>query len=385
MIDVQDKKKCCACSACYSVCPVNAIKMIEDEKGFKYPKVDMGKCINCGLCEKVCPIINEKNIENNPKAYACYNKDEYTRIQSTSGGIFTLLAKKIIQKGGVVFGASFGQEFNIVEHSYSENIKETAKFRGSKYLQSDMGDSYKKVKEFLMKERYVLFTGTPCQIEGLKNYLGKEYAKLYLQDIVCHGVPSPKIWREYKNYRSNNSKLTEMSFRSKKEEGWSKYHISMKFGNGKKYNTRHDKDTYIMAFLSHLALRESCTDCRFKKKNRVSDITLGDFWGINGINTKMNDEKGTSLVVINSLKGQELFDSIKDEIIYEEVNFENAIKENPSYIYSSKTNIKSEQFFMDINNNNFDKVVNRYIKNEKIYIKILRKIKQIVKNIKWNM
>ena len=245
-----------------------------------------------------------------------------------------------------------------------------------------MGDSYKKVKEFLIKERYVLFTGTPCQIEGLKNYLGKEYAKLYLQDIVCHGVPSPKIWREYKNYRSNNSKLTEMSFRSKKEEGWSKYHISMKFGNGKKYNTRHDKDTYIMAFLSHLALRESCTDCRFKKKNRVSDITLGDFWGINGINPKMNDEKGTSLVVINSLKGQELFDSIKDEIIYEEVNFENAIKENPSYIYSSKTNIKSEQFFMDINNNNFDKVVNRYIKNEKIYIKILRKIKQIVKNIK---
>ena len=323
-----------------------------------------------------------KNIENNPKVCACYNKDEYTRIQSTSGGIFTLLAKKIIQKGGVVFWASFGQEFNIVEHSYSENIKETAKFRGSKYLQSDMGDSYKKVKEFLIKERYVLFTGTPCQIEGLKNYLGKEYAKLYLQDIVCHGVPSPKIWREYKNYRSNNSKLTEMSFRSKKEEGWSKYHISMKFGNGKKYNTRHDKDTYIMAFLSHLALRESCTDCRFKKKNRVSDITLGDFWGINGINPKMNDEKGTSLVVINSLKGQELFDSIKDEIIYEEVNFENAIKENPSYIYSSKTNIKSEQFFMDINNNNFDKVVNRYIKNEKIYIKILRKIKQIVKNIK---
>lgn len=385
MINVQDKKKCCACSACYSVCPVNAIKMIEDEKGFKYPKVDMEKCINCGLCEKVCPIINEKNIENNQKAYACYNKDEYTRIQSTSGGIFTLLAKKIIQKGGIVFGASFGQEFNIVEHSYSENIKETVKFRGSKYLQSDMGDSYKKVKEFLMKERYVLFTGTPCQIEGLKNYLGKEYAKLYLQDIVCHGVPSPKIWREYKNYRSNNSKLTEMSFRSKKEEGWSKYHISMKFGNGKKYNTRHDKDTYIMAFLSHLALRESCTDCRFKKKNRVSDITLGDFWGINGINPKMNDEKGTSLVVINSLKGQELFDSIKDEIIYEEVNFENAIKENPSYIYSSKTNIKSEQFFMDINNNNFDKVVNRYMKNEKIYIKILRKIKQIVKNIKWNM
>lgn len=385
MIDVQDKKKCCACSACYSVCPVNAIKMIEDEKGFKYPKVDMEKCINCSLCEKVCPIINEKSIENNQKAYACYNKDEYTRIQSTSGGIFTLLAKKIIQKGGVVFGASFGQEFNIVEHSYSENIKETAKFRGSKYLQSDIGDSYKKVKEFLMKERYVLFTGTPCQIEGLKNYLGKEYAKLYLQDIVCHGVPSPKIWREYKNYRSNNSKLTEMSFRSKKEEGWSKYHISMKFENGKKYNTRHDKDTYIMAFLSHLALRESCTDCRFKKKNRVSDITLGDFWGINGINPKMNDEKGTSLVVINSLKGQELFNSIKDEIIYEEVNFENAIKENPSYIYSSKTNIKSEQFFMDINNNNFDKVVNRYIKNEKKYIKILRKIKQIVKNIKWNM
>ena len=281
MIDIQEKNKCCGCHACYNKCPKNAIEMIEDEKGFKYPKINNEKCINCGLCDKVCPIINNPKIQNEPKAYACINKDEKIRMQSTSGGIFTLLATVIINKGGVVFGASFNNDFKVI-HTYTETIEELEKFRGSKYLQSDINNSYKKAKDFLDNDRFVLFTGTPCQIEGFKSFLGKEYEKLYLQDIICHGVPSPKVWDEYKKYRENKAgaKLKGMSFRSKYGTTWGKYHVNMKFENDKNYDMFHNDDVYMKAFLNHLSLRESCTDCKFKKKNRLSDITLADFWGI---------------------------------------------------------------------------------------------------------
>lgn len=382
MIEIQGKKQCCACQACYNKCPKNAIEMIEDEKGFKYPKINKEKCINCGLCDKVCPIINNKKIENTPKAYACINKDEKIRMQSTSGGIFTLIAKAIINKGGVVFGASFNNEFGVY-HTYSETIGELEKFRGSKYLQSDIGNTYKKAKELLDGGRYVLFTGTPCQIEGLINFLGKEYEKLYLQDIICHGVPSPKVWKEYKEYRENksNSNLKNISFRSKEAEGWNKYHVNMKFENNKNYDSLHNDDVYIKAFLSHLSLRESCTDCKFKKKNRLSDITLADFWGIKNVKPEMNDEKGTSLVIVNSEKGQALINEIKDDMICEEVDFDLAVKGNPSFTKVSEANAKSDQFFKEIEKEDFEELVNKYIPKPKITEKIKRKIKKIIKKV----
>ena len=382
MIDIKEKSNCCGCQACFNKCPKNAIEMIQDEKGFKYPKINKEKCINCGLCDKVCPIINNKKIENKPKSYASINKDEKIRMQSTSGGIFTLLATAIIKKGGVVFGASFNNEFGVY-HTYSEKIEDLKKFRGSKYLQSDIGKSYKKVKEFLDNGRYVLFTGTPCQIEGLINFLGKEYEKLYLQDIICHGVPSPKVWKKYKEYREKkaNSKLKNMSFRSKEAEGWNKYHINMNFENGKNYDLLSYEDSYMQAFLKHLSLRESCTDCKFKKKNRLSDITLADFWGIKNIKPEMNDEKGTSLVIVNSEKGQALMEEIKDNMICEEVDFELAIKGNPSFIKNSEKNLKSDQFFSEIEKNDFEQVVNKYIPKVSLIQKTKRKIKKIIKKL----
>ena len=377
MIEINQKSNCCGCQACYNKCPKNAIEMLEDEKGFKYPQVNKEKCINCGLCEKVCPIINNKKIENTPKAYACINKDEEIRIQSTSGGIFTLLATAIINKGGVVFGASFNDEFGVY-HTYSETIEDLAKFRSSKYLQSDIGLSYRKAKEFLDEGRYVLFTGTPCQIEGFKSFLGKEYEKLYLQDIICHGVPSPLIWKMYKEYRENkfNSKLSKMSFRSKKEEGWGRYHVDMEFENNDKYSINHNNDVYMKVFLKHLALRESCTDCKFKKNNRLSDVTLADFWGIKNVAADMNDEKGTSLVIVNSKKGQELMDEISDLMICKEVSLEKAISGNPSFNTVSKANANSDRFFEEVNSRNFDEVVNKYVPKENTLIKIIKKIKR---------
>lgn len=381
MIRIDNKNECCGCQACYNICPKNAIEMVVDEKGFKYPEVNKDKCINCGLCEKVCPILNNKQIENKPRAYACINKDEKVREESTSGGIFTLLASAIINDGGVVFGACFDENFG-VHHTYCEKIEDLGKYRSSKYLQSDIGLSYKKAKEFLNQGRKVLFTGTPCQIEAIKSYLGKEYDNLYLQDIICHGVPSPMIWDKYKTYREEkaNSKLNKMSFRSKKNTTWSSYNIDMNFDNKTSYTINHNDDVYMKAFLKHLSLRESCTDCKFKKNNRLSDITLADFWGIKNVKPEMDDGKGTSLVVVNSKKGQELFDSLKDSMICEEVEFEKAIAGNPSFNTTSKASPNADKFYEDLKNGeDFEETVKKYIPKISLTTKIKRIIKRIIK------
>lgn len=382
MIEIQEKSNCCGCHACFSKCPKNAIEMIEDAKGFKYPKIDKEKCINCGLCDKVCPILNNKIITNSPKAYACINMNEQIRMQSTSGGIFTLLAETIIKNNGVVFGASFNEEF-LVTHEYAEKIEDLYKFRGSKYLQSSINDTYKKAKEFLDADRYVLFTGTPCQIEGLIKYLGKDYSKLYLQDIICHGVPSPKVWKKYIEYKEKqyDSSVNKMNFRDKSAEGWNKYHFKMDFKNNNSYNIIHGNDSYMKAFLSHLALRESCTSCKFKKENRLSDITLADFWGINNIKPEMNDEKGTSLVIVNSEKGKELFELIKENIKFEEVDFKEAIKYNPSMVRVSNKSENSDKFFDELDDNEFDEVVRMYLPKQSFIQRVKAKVKKVFKKV----
>ena len=382
MINIKGKSNCCGCQACFNKCPKNAITMIEDEKGFKYPKIDKEKCVNCGICEKVCPILTKIKIENKPKAYACVNLNDEIRMQSSSGGIFTAIATYIIDKGGVVFGATWNDDFSRVEHMYVENKNELYKFRGAKYLQSDINKSYVQAKKFLDEDRYVLFSGTPCQIEALKSFLNKDYEKLYLQDIICHGVPSPKVWDSYKKFmeqKNCNSKTKSMYFRDKTAEGWNKYHVKMQFDNNNSYDVEHGKDIYMKAFLSNIALRDSCTNCNFKKENRASDITLADFWGINNIKPEMNDEKGTSLVIVNSDKGNLLFEEISDMIKSEEVDFDTAIKPNPSMNTISPRNVKSEDFFANIDAMPFDELVKKYVPEPSIIKKVLRKIKKMIK------
>ena len=382
MNKIIEKDKCCGCHACFNICPKNAISMQEDERGFLYPVINEEKCINCNMCKKVCPVLNRKEeLENKIMAYACYNRNLTERLKSSSGGIFCLIAKEIINRNGVVFGAAFDENFGVT-HTYIENVKELKQFMGSKYTQSKIGTSYKDVKNFLDNGRYVLFTGTPCQIEGLKSYLKKDYDKLYTQDIICHGVPSPKVWKKYLEYQKNKNKeeIKDISFRDK-EHGWELSRMKISF-NTKIYSKDSNNDIYMQAFLKNICLRESCYNCSFKKKNRLSDITLADYWGINKVHPKMNDNKGISLVLVNSKKGIELFNNIKEKIIYKETNLDKAIKYNPALIESAKHCINERKFINNIDNMEFDKAVRKYVPQSPAYRKVIKRIKTILKNIR---
>lgn len=383
MLKIDNKSNCCGCHACYNSCPQNAIIMEEDEKGFKYPKINENKCTNCGFCEKVCPILNKRKIANDPKAYACINKDENIRENSSSGGIFTLIAKEIINMGGVVFGTKFDSNFNVI-HSYTSLEEELYKFRGSKYVQSIIGDNYKIAKSFLEAGKYVLFTGTPCQIEGLLAYLGKKYDKLFTQDIICHGVPSPKVWRKYLDYRKHKDEDRPLSinFRNK-DNGWSSFNLKFTY-ESKSYKKSQVEDKYMQAFLRNVCLRDSCYKCSFKKINRLSDITLADFWGIQRVKPELYDNKGTSLVIVNSEKGKELFESIKENIIQEEVNIEEALVGNTAMLTSAVVDKNRVKFFENLDKLDFSVLVNKYTEKPSLMLKIIVLLKKIAKRILFN-
>lgn len=384
MIEIKNKKRCCACHACYNICPKKAITMQRDEKGFEYPVIDKEKCIQCNLCSRVCPISSQRKSEKQySKSYAVINCDQKVRMESSSGGMFTALANYIIGQGGIVFGAQFDEEYNVI-HTYTDKIEEISLYRGSKYVQSKIGDTYQKVKQFLEEDKYVLFTGTPCQIAGLRSFLQKEYSKLYLQDIICHGVPSPKVWRKYLSYREQKeeNKIRNIKFRNK-ESGWKSYKIQISYSD-KEYIKKSTEDIYMIAFLKDIILRDSCYSCKFKQKHRISDITLADFWGVQNILPEMDDDKGTSLVIIHSHKGKELFDQIKEKIQYQEVDLEIASNYNPSMIQPAFLNKNREKFFSELEKKDLEDLIKQYnvAPNgiEKIKRKIYRKIRLFLRN-----
>lgn len=364
MQKICNKNDCCGCLACKNICPKNAIYIKEDEQGFEYPEINSQICINCGLCKKVCPILNGKEEEKNTSnAFAIYNKNTEIRMESSSGGIFTEIAKQIINDEGIVFGAIFDDKFNVL-HKGIDNIENLWKIRGSKYLQSKIGDTYKQSKQELENGRKVLFTGTPCQIEGLYTYLGKDYEKLYTQDLICHGVPSAKVWRKYIEYREkqDSGKIKKISFRNKYNKGWNNYQTCFEYED-KQISIDHHEDLYMRLFLSDMVLRPSCYSCKFKKKHRRSDITLADFWGIDEILPKMNDEKGTSLVLVNSKKGQELFKHINENVYIEKVDFEEAIFHNKSMYQSPSIEKQNLEIYHDIERLDMDGIVKNFLEN----------------------
>lgn len=379
MKEIIEKKNCCGCSACMNICPKNAITMKEDEKGFLHPVIDNNKCINCGLCKKTCPVLNETKTESLKEVYACYNKNDKERLNSSSGGIFILIAKVILKKGGIVFGAYLDKN-NRVLHGYADNINDLKKFMGSKYVQSDINETYKKVKEFLDLNKYVLFTGTPCQIEGLKAYLKKDYEKLYTQDIICHGAPSPLVWEKYKEYRKeiDQEKPKEISFRNK-DNGWKLFNLKFTYKD-KEYKNNQNTDLFMQAFLQNIILRNSCYNCAFKKLNRISDITLADYWGIQNIHPEIDDNKGTSVLIINSKKGKELFEEIKKQLVYVKSDITNVIKYNPSMIKSVDMNNNRELFFTNLNKVPFEKLVKKYTKRP-LFKRVLGKLKRVIKKV----
>ena len=376
LITVTEKSKCSGCHACYNACPKGCIQMIADEEGFWYPQVDKSTCVNCEICEKVCPVIHKFISDNSrgTRALAAINSDTETRLISSSGGIFTLLAEWILKKKGVVFGATFSDDFQTVNHIYIDDVNNITKLQGSKYVQSKIGTAYEDVKSFLDMGRMVLFTGTPCQIGGLYSYLRKDYPNLFTQDIICHGVPSPLVWKKYleERERKAKSRTTKVFFRNKKY-GWKAYSVFLEFTNKKVYIKGLSEDSFMRAFLSNACLRPSCYNCSFKSVKRQSDLTLADFWGVQSVSPELDDDKGTSIVIIHSKKGEELFSGIRNQIICTDTNLELIKKYNSSIVESAKINPNRRAFMDELQVKSFDKTVDKYFK-----ISIKRRIRIIL-------
>lgn len=360
MITINKKQTCTGCHACAAKCPKQCISMVSDTEGFWYPQINEEECIDCGLCKKVCPVITPIKFADTfkPVAYACYNTDEKTRLASSSGGVFTLMAEAILKQGGVVFGAGFDEGFNVC-HQCVENTKDLNKLRMSKYVQSKIGDTYKEAEAFLKADRMVLFTGTPCQIGGLKAYLGKPYDYLITQDIICHGVPSPMAWEAYLDFRKKSDggcAARRIAFRQK-DFGWKRFSVSISYGNDTEYRQDLTQDSFMKGFLMDLYLRPSCHACVFKSVKRHSDITLADFWGIENVAPEMFDDKGTSLVLIQSEKGKALFKSIEKNLVCQGVDLDEALKYNPAAIRPAPIPKNREAFYNRLGKEPFDKII----------------------------
>lgn len=377
MIHIEDKKNCCGCSACVQVCPKQCISLSEDKEGFLYPHVDSNACINCGLCEKVCPILHQDEPRQPLKVYAAKNKDEEIRRTSSSGGIFTLLAERIIQKGGVVFGARFDEQWE-VEHDYTETRERLASFRGSKYTQSRMRDNFKKAKQFLTQGRPVLFTGTPCQIAGLKKYLRKDYEHLFTIDILCHGVPSPGVWRTYLKETIGHESIKQVNFRDKCT-GWENYSVSITYTSGNAYRTLYSQNMFMKGFLTDLYLRPSCYQCPAKAGKSGSDLTIADFWAIPQVHPKLDDDKGFNLVLVNSEKGKSLYAEINAFSI--ETEYEKAKGRNGGFKESIPLPKQREYFFQRYYKKKSITTIIRKIQEPSFYQKMVYRIKRIVKMI----
>lgn len=368
---------CTGCTACAEICPANCIEMTENEKGFLYPTIDLSKCKNCGMCEKVCPVMRSSSpgyvSEGMPEAFAAFNVNGRDRINSSSGGVFSALAEEIINQNGVVYGAAFTEDL-AVHHIAVTDKKQISLLRGSKYVQSYIGDCYKDAKKNLIEGKKVLFSGTPCQIEGLLSYLSKPYENLFTVDIVCHGVPSPLAWEKYLRYmeRQYQSNIKHVSFRDK-EKGWKNFSMKIVFDNGMEYVCPHDDDLYMKAFLKNLCLRDSCYQCKFKSVRRHSDLTIADLWGIESIAPQIDDDKGVSLVFIQSEKGKQLFENISESLSVVKIDSELAAKKNGAMNQSAWKDSFSDYFFHFLRTTDFEKLV-RECDSPSYFVRLKRKL-----------
>ena len=345
MIQIKNKFDCCGCSACAQKCPRHCITMQEDTEGFLYPSIDLSQCIDCGLCEKVCPILHNPPSKLPIEVFASTNKNEYIRKDSSSGGLFSLIATYIISLGGVVFGARFNNEWEVI-HDYTTTERELALFRGSKYSQSKIGETFIKVESFLKDNIIVLFTGTPCQISGLKSFLRKDYDHLICVDITCHSVPSPKIWKRYlnekiKKHHIKKREILSINFRDK-YYSWTNYSFVIKTNKKKIVETK-DENKYLVGFIHGLFSRPSCTNCCTKPDRNQSDITLGDFWGISQLHPEINDDKGVSIIIVRTKKGQTIIDKLHlDKTL---LRYEDIVKYNPAINSNSPFSKYRNYFF----------------------------------------
>ena len=376
MIRITNKNSCCGCAACVQSCPKQCILMKEDEEGFFYPQVNYSSCIDCGLCEKVCPMLNTAKSHEPMTVYAAKNCNVGQRMKSSSGGMFIALAEYVIENGGVVFGAVYDEEWN-VKIEYAREEEQLRKMIGSKYVQASVGNSYIMAKRFLQEGILVMFTGCSCQIAGLKSFLRKDYTNLFCVDLLCHGVPSPRAWTAYveelqkaadKAAVGKNSVLhlslnampliEGIEFRNKTQYGWKKFSFVVRQKSAEKVDKNtvlvsdiHYKNPYMKGFLNNLFLRRSCYDCLFRRGESQSDMTIADFWGISKLFPDFDDDKGVSLVLVNTIKGKNMLDAIPLELrlsSYKEVK-----PLNGGFVEHSKMHPKRDVFFDSLIRLNF--------------------------------
>ena len=371
------KENCVGCYGCYNICPKQAIQMKEDEEGFSYPTIQEKKCIQCEACSRVCPVLHPIITSNDePETYAAINEDWSVRQDSSSGGIFQLIAESILQQGGVVFGAGFDDAWDVV-HQAAQSKSELAKLRTSKYVQSRIEDTYSNIKKILESDRQVLFVGTPCQCIALKRYLNKEYSHLILVDFICHGVPSPAVWRQYRIWRTCGKEIERISFRNK-NLSWERYLLVFLIKNTNKYLAKDlGHDLYLRGFLQNIYLRPSCHQCKFCRKHRPTDVTLADFWGVQEELPEMYDGKGTSLVFIHSEKGKKIFESL--HVKKKKTTFNKAIKYNPSMVQPAIPSPNREKFFQEFAAGNLP--INELIYKNLQQPSMIQRIKGIVRRV----
>lgn len=346
MIKIDKKESCCGCTACAAICPKNCIEMKKDREGFRYPCVDEDKCVECGACEKVCPVQKQEEKTCEQRAFLVQYKNDKVRLESSAGGAFTAIAETVLEKGGVVFGAAYDEKFQ-VQHVYVENKEDLKIFRNSKYVQSDLKNTFCEVKEFLKNNKYVCFSGTPCQLEGLNSFLGKKYDRLIMVDVVCHGIPSPFIWNKYLEYQKNEiPKVDNIRFRDK-YFGY-KYSTMSFVKDGKNlYHAGSQADPMLRAFFTDICDRPSCYNCPAKKRYRVSDMTIWDCFSVYDFDKKMDDDKGTTRVLCHTDKGLNVVEQIKDRVNCKEVSADKLVAGVKEMFESVKMNPRRDDFFDD--------------------------------------
>lgn len=377
-INIKAESDCCGCRNCENICPNDALTMIQNKEGFYYPQINFDKCLDCGLCNKVCPMLQsnaddaiylEKNI-----CYAFKNKNKQTQLNSTSGGAFAAFAEHIINNGGYVCGSVMDKDLK-VKHIIVNNINDLAKLYGSKYVASDLNDVFVDIKKLLNNDKTVLFCGVPCQVNALLKFLPKSYDNLFTLELICHGVPSQKLFDKYIEYyeKKHKCKVLKYEFRSKKAAVWGTFKALAKVEKNGKISEKKinaDFDKYYNSFLKASGYRESCYKCRFADVKRYADITMGDFWGVEHLKPDFYDPCGVSEVIINSHKGLQLFENIKDYVICEKIDFEKAIRYNSQLHEPTERPAIRDKFYNNIESDTYFNNMRIDI-NPKAYIKVL--------------
>ena len=378
MVDDKEKKDCCGCRACQHACPRYAIEMIEDDKGFRYPRIDYNLCNQCGLCDKVCAFNeNDKGHGDNPAVYAVKNRDEAVRSTSTSGGMFVAISDKILDEGGVVYGAGYRDRLTVC-HKRAVSKNERDECKGSKYVQSDIGDCFIRIKQDLENNLKVLFTGTPCQVAALKSFLRQDYHNLFTVDFVCHGVPSNKIWQDFLDVieKESKNKVVYAEFRNK-EVSWHRPRTKLYFKEPSAKKIRGEQ-SFFQLFVRNYMLMPSCHNCKFANFNRASDITLGDFWGIERTMPEFDDDRGVSLVLVNSDKGVVFFEAVKGSLDVRESCRENCLPLQQSLQGSPPRHKNSDQFWKDYHKKGMRYVMIKYTE----YSRVRTWIKKVILKLK---